>query len=200
MSQDPVWFKILFLVSGTKIFSLSIIRESSCKTPRALAQTTSMQTGIWSFYSSSNQVLVESLRKCIKQIDFWKNLRCNSSVYLSGSCIIIIKVVSLLISFQRTNCRMNVDVICRVRHLKSFILNEPDNFYRHPLLEKTFKSRFSNKWSTAASPSMIHHKLNVFSRITVDGDDFGFMKTYVATQGCLPSTRADFWQMVWQVN
>ena len=42
--------------------------------------------------------------------------------------------------------------------------------------------------------------LNRFLRITVDGDDFGSKKTYIATQGCLPSTRADFWQMVWQVK
>ena len=42
--------------------------------------------------------------------------------------------------------------------------------------------------------------VTIFFRITVDGDDFGSKKTYIATQGCLPSTRADFWQMVWQVK
>ncbi len=25
-------------------------------------------------------------------------------------------------------------------------------------------------------------------------------KSFIATQGCLPATRADFWQMVWQEN
>ena len=25
-------------------------------------------------------------------------------------------------------------------------------------------------------------------------------KTYIATQGCLPNTKNDFWQMVWQEN
>jgi protein tyrosine phosphatase len=25
-------------------------------------------------------------------------------------------------------------------------------------------------------------------------------KSYIATQGCLPATKADFWQMIWQEN
>lgn len=28
----------------------------------------------------------------------------------------------------------------------------------------------------------------------------GKKKTYIATQGCLTSTRTDFWQMTWQEN
>lgn len=36
------------------------------------------------------------------------------------------------------------------------------------------------------------------NKITVEDDDFGPGKTFIATQGCLHSTRADFWQMVWQ--
>jgi protein tyrosine phosphatase len=40
----------------------------------------------------------------------------------------------------------------------------------------------------------------IIYRITIDEDDFGGKKTYIATQGCLASTRADFWQMVWQVR
>lgn len=34
----------------------------------------------------------------------------------------------------------------------------------------------------------------------VPGEEFDPDKEYIATQGCLPNTRADFWQMVWQEN
>ena len=39
------------------------------------------------------------------------------------------------------------------------------------------------------------------NRIVQEGpDDHGtnLHKEYIATQGCLPNTRTDFWQMVWQ--
>ncbi len=38
----------------------------------------------------------------------------------------------------------------------------------------------------------------IFSSSSSSGVDGRLKKSYIATQGCLPATRADFWQMVWQ--
>ena len=45
------------------------------------------------------------------------------------------------------------------------------------------------------------HLLSGVLKSSVSSDSSVIMKKcFIATQGCLPATRADFWQMVWQEN
>lgn len=41
---------------------------------------------------------------------------------------------------------------------------------------------------------------NYFYQPDEDANNDGPKKFYIATQGCLPNTVADFWWMVWQEN
>jgi len=63
-------------------------------------------------------------------------------------------------------------------------------------------SSSSSKHKRTESLSSIRSNFSTMTTMTSGGkktDDF-ISKTYIATQGCLPNTIVDFWNMIWQEN
>jgi tyrosine-protein phosphatase non-receptor type 11 len=63
-------------------------------------------------------------------------------------------------------------------------------------LNTSYATLSNNKHRRTESISSIRSN---FSVATKKNDDF-ISKTYIATQGCLPNTISDFWNMIWQEN
>lgn len=57
----------------------------------------------------------------------------------------------------------------------------------------------NNKHKRTESLSSIRSNLSTMTAVTRKLDDF-IPKNYIATQGCLPNTIVDFWNMMWQEN
>lgn len=60
----------------------------------------------------------------------------------------------------------------------------------------------NNKHKRTESLSSIRTNFSIATTTTVNAKKFDefISKTYIATQGCLPNTIADFWNMIWQEN
>lgn len=57
----------------------------------------------------------------------------------------------------------------------------------------------NNRHKRTESLSSIRSNFTTLTSLTRKNDDF-ITKTYIATQGCLPNTIVDFWNMMWQEN
>ena len=83
-----------------------------------------------------------------------------------------------------------------------------------PVRNKCYKKSTSNNWyplTTYLTGNLLETLLSDFSICNIapswweyfqnsEDDQIDTKKTYIATQGCLPTTTKDFWRMVWQEN